>query len=199
MNKDEKCDLKAWQLKELLQDVEDQNIERANVNGLIIWNSNPKMYGEPGSNTRKAFQYKWVNWKVISTRSYMQLLSKYEVDPSQRTSASFRSMHYAKNQDDEDAEDSDKETEETEKESSNGSEGYDLEKEKEENKWEENVSMLNDSKDSTSITRSFLFFFFLILREEVESAMTQLKIKPYTVFPKIFPCSFLSHFNATSP
>jgi hypothetical protein len=83
-------DMDQYQLKQLLQDVEETNLPRDEVNLLIICKNDERLYGEKGSDMRRTVQFKFGYMKKWSIHKYVALLDSLEVSPSSVTQAIFR-------------------------------------------------------------------------------------------------------------
>jgi hypothetical protein len=75
--------LQLWQVKQLLQDVEETS--RYSINFLETCNFCPKIYGESGSLLRRAFQKKLEHLKRLTVEKYVHLLKRSEVEPGLAT------------------------------------------------------------------------------------------------------------------
>jgi hypothetical protein len=83
-------DMDQDQLKQLLQDVEETNLPRDEVNLLTICKNDERLYGEKGSDMRRAVQFKFGYMKKWSIHKYVALLDSLGVSPSSVTQAIFR-------------------------------------------------------------------------------------------------------------
>jgi hypothetical protein len=86
-NETPRIELNEFQVKQLLQDVEAQNLIRDKVNLLMICKSdtNNRIYGPPGPGLRRSFQIRWDYIKRMPIERYMQMLDRLEVAPSATT------------------------------------------------------------------------------------------------------------------
>jgi hypothetical protein len=96
-------ELDDYQIKQLLQDVEESNQLRNAVNLLLICNTYPRLYGEKGTEKRRAYQFKWHYYKKMKIHKYVDLLDTFGVTPSESTQNSFRTT--PREEDDEDRDD----------------------------------------------------------------------------------------------
>jgi hypothetical protein len=83
-------DLDQYLLKQLLQDVEETNLPRDEVNLLTICKNDERLYGEKGSDMRRSVQFKFGYMKKWSIHKYVALLDSLGVNPSAVTQAIFR-------------------------------------------------------------------------------------------------------------
>jgi hypothetical protein len=80
-----KVDLQEWQIKSLLQDIDVFDALRDAASLRRICNDNPRLYGLKGSHLRRSFQRKFDRVKRCSIEKCIEILDKYEVDPSATT------------------------------------------------------------------------------------------------------------------
>ena len=74
--------LEQWQIKEMLQNIEDAD---GKISFRSICNQSDKVYGTSGSNLRRAFQRKWDKVHRMKIGKYVKYLEKYDVGLSAGT------------------------------------------------------------------------------------------------------------------
>jgi len=80
--------LQDWQIQLQLCTIEENNLDRRSFSPLPLWNQNPKMFGEPASDTRKVFSRFVSNTvKRIGIKNYVKLLKRNKIEMSSTTRA----------------------------------------------------------------------------------------------------------------
>jgi hypothetical protein len=78
-------ELSRYECKQLLQDVEKAPVARAQVSLSSICNDNQEFYGRSGEGRRRAFQYKWNNFRRRNIEGYEKTLRYYKVPAGPNT------------------------------------------------------------------------------------------------------------------
>jgi hypothetical protein len=78
-------ELSRYECKQLLQDVERAPVARAQVSLSSICNDNQEFYGPSGDARRRAFQYKWNNFRRRNIEGYVKTLHYYKVPAGPNT------------------------------------------------------------------------------------------------------------------
>ena len=83
--------LEAWQVKEFLTEIENQNLPQQHIVLSDIYDLQPNSYSEKGSDKRRIFQKQWDIYKNYDIKTYFKLLQHYEVTPSNHTTRTYQS------------------------------------------------------------------------------------------------------------